>query len=101
MEDPGEVARRIRDALRQALPDYMGVQSLVRLDALPLTPNGKLDAGALPPVIHHEDGCNADEAVRLSHVRNLYRRMALGAADAMVVPSHRLETIATRAWKLT
>lgn len=55
--------------------------------------------GALPPVIHHEDGFNADEAVRLSHVRNLYRRMALGAADALVVPSHRLEAIATRYWK--
>ncbi len=55
--------------------------------------------GALPPVIHHEDGFNADEAVRLSHVRNLYRRMALGAADALVVPSQRLEAIATRYWK--
>ena len=55
--------------------------------------------GALPPIIHHEDGFNADEAVRLSHVRNLYRRMALGAADALVVPSHRLEAIATRYWK--
>jgi len=55
--------------------------------------------GALPPVIHHEDGFNADEAVRLSNVRNLYRRMALGAADALVVPSQRLEAIATRYWK--
>lgn len=55
--------------------------------------------GALPPVIHHEDGFNADEAVRLSHIRNLYRRMALGAADALVVPSYRLEAIATRYWK--
>ena len=55
--------------------------------------------GALPPIIHHEDGFNADEAVRLSHVRNLYRRMALGEADALVVPSHRLEAIATRYWK--
>ncbi|TKD50467.1 glycosyltransferase [Sphingomonas baiyangensis] len=52
-----------------------------------------------PPVIHHEDGFNSDEAVRLNPLRNAYRRMALGAAHALVVPSHRLEDIARTVWK--
>ncbi len=53
----------------------------------------------MPPVIHHEDGFNADEAVRLNPVRNVYRRIALAAAHALVVPSHRLERVAVKAWK--
>lgn len=53
----------------------------------------------MPPLIHHEDGFNADEAVRLNPVRNTYRRLALGAAHSLVVPSHVLEQIATRVWK--
>lgn len=50
------------------------------------------------PLIHHEDGFNADEAVRLNPKRNLYRRLMLGSAQAVVVPSHRLETIARDVW---
>ena len=53
----------------------------------------------MPPVIHHEDGFNADEAVRLNPVRNMYRRIALGAAHGLAVPSHMLEAIALRIWK--
>lgn len=53
----------------------------------------------LPPVVHHEDGFNADEAERLNPVRNMYRRIALPAANALVVPSHTLEKIALRHWR--
>ncbi len=53
----------------------------------------------LPPVIHHEDGFNADEAERLNPVRNMYRRIALPAANALVVPSEVLERIALRHWR--
>ncbi|WP_294253547.1 glycosyltransferase [uncultured Sphingomonas sp.] len=53
----------------------------------------------LPPIIHHEDGFNADEAEKLSTVRNMYRRMALPAANALVVPSEKLEQVATKFWK--
>ncbi len=53
----------------------------------------------MPPVIHHEDGFNEDEAGGLKRERNLYRRMALGAAQALVVPSQVLERIALETWK--
>lgn len=52
-----------------------------------------------PPLVHHEDGFNADEAGGLKRERNLYRRMALGAAHALVVPSRSLERIALETWR--
>ncbi len=52
----------------------------------------------LPPLVHHEDGFNEDEAERLSPKRNRYRRLALGAAYRLVVPSERLERVAREAW---
>ena len=53
----------------------------------------------VPPLVHHEDGFNADEAGGLKTQRNVYRRMALGAAHALVVPSQALEAIALGTWK--
>ncbi|RVU05326.1 glycosyltransferase [Novosphingobium umbonatum] len=53
----------------------------------------------LPPLIHHEDGFNQDEAEKLKPLRNWYRRIALGRASALVVPSQRLEQIALKAWQ--
>ena len=52
----------------------------------------------LPPLIHHEDGFNQDEAAELKTRRNLYRRLGLAAAHRLVVPSARLEAIARKAW---
>jgi glycosyltransferase involved in cell wall biosynthesis len=52
----------------------------------------------LPPLIHHEDGFNADELVRQKRARVLFRRAALGAAYRTVVPSTRLERIARIDW---
>lgn len=54
---------------------------------------------SLPPLIHHEDGFNADEADRLMLKRNLYRRVGLSGARALVVPSARLESIARQVWR--
>lgn len=54
--------------------------------------------GGLPSLIHHEDGFNEDEAVRLDWRRNLFRRAALARAHALVVPSERLQGIARTAW---
>jgi glycosyltransferase involved in cell wall biosynthesis len=52
----------------------------------------------LPPLIHHEDGFNQDEAGELKTKRNLYRRLGLASAHRLVVPSARLEAIARKAW---
>lgn len=52
-----------------------------------------------PPLVHHEDGFNSDEAFALKTERNVYRRLALPAAHALVVPSATLEAIALGAWK--
>ncbi|PKB25954.1 glycosyltransferase involved in cell wall biosynthesis [Novosphingobium kunmingense] len=53
----------------------------------------------LPPLVHHEDGFNEDEAQRLKPARNWFRRIALHRAQGLVVPSQRLEAIALRDWR--
>lgn len=53
----------------------------------------------LPPLVHHEDGFNEDEADRLKPTRNWYRRLALGRAAALVVPSRKLEAVALGPWQ--
>jgi glycosyltransferase involved in cell wall biosynthesis len=52
-----------------------------------------------PPVVHHEDGFNEDEAAALKPRRNLYRRLGLPAVHRLVVPSKRLEAIARGEWR--
>ena len=52
----------------------------------------------LPPLIHHEDGFDESERDRRSPKRNAYRRLAVTAADMLVVPSATLETIARDEW---
>ena len=56
------------------------------------------DFHSLPPLVHHEDGFNQDEAQRLKPARNWYRRIALARSAAIVVPSRRLEEIALNVW---
>jgi glycosyltransferase involved in cell wall biosynthesis len=57
------------------------------------------DVYKLPPMVHHEDGFNEDEAEQRKPSRNLYRRIALGRVSALVVPSHTLERIALEEWE--
>jgi len=52
----------------------------------------------LPPLVHHEDGFNEDEAHRLKPARNWYRRIALGFTAGLIVPSRQLEKIALDDW---
>lgn len=59
----------------------------------------RLFARGCPPLIHHEDGFNADEAERLDWKRNAFRRLMLPAAKALVVPSSTLEAIARDVWR--
>ena len=53
----------------------------------------------LPPLIHHEDGFNEDEAEGQKPARVWFRRLMLPAAAKLVVPSRRLESIARTVWK--
>lgn len=53
----------------------------------------------LAPLVHHEDGFNADEAGGLKRGRNWYRMVALSRASALVVPSRGLEEIALGSWR--
>ena len=111
------IARGIGYEIAQAPPPLTGRPSVGRFEALArymrgfdlvLTYNwGAIDGvmarrvfgRGVPPVIHHEDGFNEDEAAGLKRERNLYRRLALGAAHALVVPSRRLEGIARDTWR--
>lgn len=93
---------------RPSVKRYEAIARFMRRFDLVLTYNwGAIDGvmaarvfgKGLPPIIHHEDGFNADEAEKLSTVRNMYRRMALPAANALVVPSEKLEQVAIKFWK--
>ena len=111
------IDRGIAYEIAQNAPSLTGRPSVARYDAiarymrgfdLVLTYNwGAIDgvmarrvfAKGAPPLVHHEDGFNADEAAGLKRERNIYRRLALGAAHALVVPSVSLERIALETWK--
>ncbi|SEJ55013.1 Glycosyltransferase involved in cell wall bisynthesis [Sphingobium sp. AP50] len=89
---------------------YREIRAFLKRFDLILTYNwGSMDAvmahrlagasAGMPPLIHHEDGFNADEANGLKTKRNLFRRLALQRAHALVVPSVRLDGIARTVWK--
>lgn len=93
---------------RASVARYRDLADYMRGFDLVLTYNwGAMDAvmarrmfgRSLPPLVHHEDGFNADEAVRLKPERTLMRRLAFPAAAAVVVPSGTLEDIALKTWK--
>ncbi len=101
-QDPPPLTGKPSVARFEALAEYMQRFDLV------LTYNwGAIDGVMarrafgknVPPLIHHEDGFNQDEARGLKIERNLYRRIALPAAHALVVPSKTLEDIALGTWK--
>lgn len=51
-------------------------------------------------VIHHEDGFNADEAIRFKRRRIWARRLVLPAIGGVIVPSRRLAAIARDLWRM-
>lgn len=113
------IAKGIRYEIAQDPPPLTGRPSVARYEAiakfmrrfdLVLSYNwGAIDAvmarrvfpKGQPPIVHHEDGFNADEANGLKRQRTIYRRMAFPAAFAVVVPSRTLEIVAGRTWKLS
>jgi glycosyltransferase involved in cell wall biosynthesis len=95
---------------KPGLARYREIRAFLKRFDLVLTYNwGAMDAvmahrlagqrADMPPLIHHEDGFNVDEASGLKTKRNLFRRVALKNAHGLVVPSARLEQIASRIWK--
>ncbi|WP_188658876.1 glycosyltransferase family 4 protein [Sphingomonas metalli] len=93
---------------RPSVARYEAIARLMRRFDLVLTYGwGAIDgvmarrafAKGLPPLVHHEEGFGADEASGLKLERNLFRRAALGAASALVVPSATMERIALGPWK--
>ncbi|MEK6638636.1 MAG: glycosyltransferase family 4 protein [Pseudomonadota bacterium] len=103
---PGDAAPSLCG--KPALARYRDLREYMRGFDLVLTYNwGAMDAVAArrcrpagqPPLIHHEDGFNADEGVRLNWKRNWFRRLMLPTATRLVVPSRRLEGIARTVWK--
>lgn len=103
---PGEAAPALHG--QPGIARYRRLADFMRGFDLVLTYNwGAMDAvGArrlfprgCPPLIHHEDGFNADEAGGLNWKRNGFRRLMLPAARALAVPSQTLESIARNVWK--
>lgn len=104
---PGDAAPALHG--KPGLARYLALARYMRGFDLVLSYNwGSMDAvmahrllgGAmrLPPLIHHEDGFNADEAARRNPKRNIFRRLVLPTAHALVVPSDILAGIAQREW---
>lgn len=111
------IARTIRYEIAQDPPPLTGRPSVARFEALArymrrfdlvLTYNWGAIDGVMarrvfgkntPPLVHHEDGFNSDEATGLKRERNYYRRFALPAAYALAVPSEVLHRIALDVWK--
>ena len=93
---------------RPSVARYRGLAEYMRGFDLILTYNwGAMDAvmakrifaSSLPPLVHHEDGFNADESARLKTERTWMRRIAFPAVNKIVVPSRTLEDIAQRVWR--
>ena len=111
------IGRGVACTIAQAAPPLAGRPSVARYEAIARFMRGydlvlTYDWGAIdgamarrvfgrgvPPVIHHEGGFTDEEAVGLKRERSLYRRVALGAAQALVVPGRAMERIALEHWK--
>lgn len=111
------IGKGVRYEIAQEVPPLAGKPSLGRYEALAKLMRGhdlvltydwtaidavmarRVFARGLPPVIHHEDGFVGAEAGGLRRDRTIYRRLALSAAHALVVPSRALERIALETWK--
>ncbi|MBB3692280.1 glycosyltransferase [Sphingomonas sp. BK580] len=111
------IGKGVRYEIAQEAPPLAGRPSLARYEALAKLMRGhdlvltydwaaidavmarRVFARGLPPVIHHEDGFADAEAGGLRRDRTIYRRLALSAAHALVVPSRAIERIALETWR--
>lgn len=84
----------VRNRLRELKPDLVLTYNW---GAIEVVMARRLFGG--PPLVHHEDGFGTEESVRLYPRRTLFRRLSLGAAKQVVVPSRVLERIARDVWR--
>ncbi|MCH2104951.1 MAG: glycosyltransferase [Planctomycetes bacterium] len=89
-----KTTRRLRGLLRSEEPDLVCTYNFGAMDGVLAAVGGKV------PVLHHEDGFNADEAEGFKRRRVWLRRALLPLAHRVLVPSERLEDIAHEVWKL-
>jgi len=88
-------ARRLRRLLAEEKPDLVLTYNWGAFDMLLAA-----RSAGFRRLIHHEEGFNEDEAESFKLRRVLARRLALPGAHRLVVPSQRLQGIATALWKL-
>jgi glycosyltransferase involved in cell wall biosynthesis len=93
MVEPGQGLGGMRALLAAEAPDLLCTYNWGSFDAL-------LAARLVGrrAHLHHEDGFNADEATRRKRRRNWARRLTLGRAHRVIVPSHLLQGIARAEW---
>ena len=89
-----KTVRRLRAIIRAEQPDLVCTYNWGAMD-------GAMAAvGCKVPVLHHEDGFNADEAKRFKRRRVWWRRRLLPLTHRVIVPSVYLEKLAVELWKL-
>lgn len=88
-------AFRLRRLLRAERPDLVLTYNWGAFDMLLAS-----RSAGFRRVVHHEEGFNEDEAAAFKRRRVLARRLVLPGAHRVVVPSLRLQAIATTLWNL-
>ncbi len=88
-------AVRLRRLLRAEQPDLVLTYTWGAFDMLLAA-----RSAGFRRIVHHEEGFNEDEATAFKRRRVLARRLVLPGAHRVVVPSLRLQSIATTLWGL-
>ncbi|MBW8873561.1 MAG: glycosyltransferase [Acidobacteria bacterium] len=88
-------ARRLRRLLLAERPDLVLTYNWGAFDMLLAA-----RAAGFRRVVHHEEGFNEEEAESFKLRRVLARRLVLPGVHRLVVPSQRLQAVATGLWKL-
>ncbi|MEX1024027.1 MAG: glycosyltransferase [Planctomycetota bacterium] len=86
--------RALRSLLHAEAPDLVLTYNWGAMDALVAARTRRLS------IVHHEDGFRPDEVHGFKLRRSLARRVLLGGARAVVVPSETLGKIARETWRL-
>ncbi|HSK79663.1 MAG TPA: glycosyltransferase [Thermoanaerobaculia bacterium] len=88
-------ARRLRRLLAEEEPDLVLTYNWGAFDMLLAA-----RSAGFRRIIHHEEGFNEDEAESFKRRRILARRLVLPGVGRLIVPSERLQSVATGLWKV-